>query len=540
MHRLSWTARRHVARAITLAERETREFANRKGNISSHPAPHYPLLAAVRPDGVRMRVGEYVATFRGLEPRTTLSDRPVHVLEGKVVLVRRLGRGMLFVDLVQDRCKVQLVAMNRMMELLKEAFAEAHADLKPGDHVCAAGAPGTTATGELSLKLTQPVRVAVPALHPIPPKLTDRAKIRSHRVVDYLVNPQLVQRIATKLVVMGAIRLYFAARGFLEVQTPILGPLLKGANATPFTTHLQHVKEGDVPVELHLRVAPELWLKRLTTAGFDKVFEIGQVFRNEGIDRTHNPEFTSCEFYQSWADLEELMAITEQLVAAVLETVAAALPAAVSEQTRGFVHQLQTTLGAHGGAFNRVEFIPAIERLLGRPLPHPLTQEALAEYCSGCGVEVSPHALPIQLLDALSEHYLEPLCQDRPTFIYHQPAIMLPLAKQVQLTYGDRSYAILKRFEMYLHQQELVNAYEEENLPFQQAANFRHQQELRERYHDEEMLVPDHQYVAAMEWGLPPTGGWGMGVDRFVAMLTASERLEEVLTFGDLGDVVKQ
>ncbi|ODQ79029.1 hypothetical protein BABINDRAFT_162098 [Babjeviella inositovora NRRL Y-12698] len=540
--RLISCPRLNSTQAITHEEREVLEFANRKNLIKANPKDFYPTLSEARfNDAIHLRVPEFIEQFQKYEfpPENRLSK--YYTVEGKIQNIRKAGKAMYFIDVVQDFHKVQLVATNSMMKMSKEAFAEAHETLKKGDIITCKGFPGTTKVGELSVKLTEAIRLAVPALHPLPPKLNDRSKIRLNRVVDYLVNAKSRERMIVKSILLTSIRRFFNEREFLEVQTPIIGNSSKGANATPFTTSSQHLKDvTEKPIELHLRVAPELWLKRLVIGGFEKVYEIGQVFRNEGIDRTHNPEFTSCEFYQSFTTLEELMGITEQLFLYIAKDLLST-NLKVTDGLKARAQVLVDNLTTNSGVFARLEFIPALERTTGHPFPAVLSQESLLAYYATIGLKKpSLNPSPIQLLDELSATYLEPLCKEYPTFIYHQPAIMSPLAKSTEIAYGEKRYEISRRFEMYIHGKEYVNAYEEQNSPFQQLENFMHQQESKDQYLDDEMLVPDHKYVEAMEWGLPPTGGWGLGVDRLVMFLTKSDRIEEVLSFGDLSDVTKQ
>lgn len=512
-------------------DKEEVEFANRKGIIQQDASKYYKPLSDVRYNNVtRLRIPEFREKFTNYKfPDATNRIEELFTVEGKIHSIRKSGKGMIFIDLIQDHEKVQLVLMNKLVGISKDEFAEHHELFKRGDFIVAKGYPGTTNVGELSLKCTESLKLAAPTLHPLPPKLTNPEKRHLNRIVDYLVNPETQQVMITRSKIIASLRRFLGDRGFLEVSTPIIANSSKGANATPFITHSHHLKDSksEKPIDLQLRVAPELWLKKLIIGGFDKVFEIGTVFRNEGIDGTHNCEFTTCEFYQTFTTLEELMELTEnyfQEVARDLKDLS------LAKETSDLI--LNTP-------FKKLEFIPTIESATGVPLPSKLTPESLLDYYNQIGLSPPPIKSTPQLLDKLSSTYIEPLCTT-PTFIYHQPSIMSPLAKSTDLTYYDSTYSISRRFELFIKGKEFVNAYEEENSPFEQTEKFKLQQSLKDQFHDEESLIPDEKYTRAMEWGMPPTGGWGIGIDRLVMLFTGKDRIEEVLTFGTLTDVVRQ
>ncbi|EGW29963.1 uncharacterized protein SPAPADRAFT_63586 [Spathaspora passalidarum NRRL Y-27907] len=309
-------------------------------------------------------------------------------------------------------------------------------------------------------------------------------------------------------------RQFFINRQFLEVQTPILSGEGTGALASPFVTHMKNTESTPV----RLRVAPELWLKKLVIGGFDRVFEIGPNFRNEGIDRTHNPEFTSCEFYQSFTSLSEVMKLTEDLFAHLYKT----LPN--MEHLQSFNRE-----------FPKYEFVPTIEAKTGVSMPKNFTVEALYDYFQQINLAPLPNPNPVALLDRLSQVYLESISLETPNtpiIIYNQPEIMSPLAKSSQ--------GISHRFELFINGQEYVNAYEEENSPVDQYEKFKIQQRAKDEYKDDDSIVPDWEYVKSMEYGLPPTGGWGCGVDRLAMLISGCDRIDQVLPFGNLKDVIRQ
>lgn len=515
----SWGRWRFPRYLHTKAAPET-DYDTRKDQITDS---WFPAIAETRSSQLPLlRVPQFNAHFVDTEftqwPRQRSPES--YRVEGRVGAIRKSGKAMYFIDLYQDDAKVQIVATNKLMGLSREEFEAKHSIIKTGDCIGVEGQAGRTNTGELSLKARAPVSMLAPALR-LPNKLSDKGLINANRALYYRVEPQLKHPIIVKSQLCREFRKFFEERGFLEVQTPILSGPATGANARGFHTTDIH------GTQLLLRVAPELWLKKLVIGGFDKVFEIGCNFRNEGIDATHNPEFTLCEFYQSYTLLEELMDMTEQLFAQCQLTLN--------------VEQLQPLTQQ----YKRVEFIPGIEAETGHPMPAEFTQPNLYAYCQKVGVRVKPTESPAQMLDALSLTFLEPISLrqenlNHPVFIYHQPEAMSPLAKGTTKTYNGNPHQISLRFELFINGKEYVNAYEEENNPESQEKKFRQQLSFNQQFGDDESLVPDWRYIEQMEYGLPPTGGWGCGIDRLAMLFAGCERIEQVQTFGTVDDVTKQ
>lgn len=484
-----------------------------------------PLLT----QAVKLRIPEFRKKFENFKFGPEKSLVSPHLVQGKILSIREAGKGLLFIDVAQDFAKVQIVASNKNMGLSKQDFSLLSP--KIGDFISCVGNPGVTNVGELSLKLTSVFQVNAPSLHDTPPKLKDVSKINSNRVLDYLVNKSSVETILAKAQLIRVVRRFLESRNFVEVSTPILAQLGSGASATPFHTSSQHIKDNEGKlVDLQLRVAPELWLKRLVIGGFDKVFEIGSVFRNEGIDSTHNPEFQTCEFYQSWIDMDDLMQLTETLFKEIAQGF---LCSSISLTHSKSVFILNSE-------FRRIEFIPAVESATGVPLPDDLSTASLESYFKRCQLPMPEHCSVGQFLDKLSSELLEPQCKEVPTFIFHQPAQLSPLSKCDQVCYGGRHYSVSKRFELFIEGREYVNAYEEENSPVEQLQKFQLQAAEKLQHGAMEHVIPDYKYVEAMEMGMPPTGGWGLGLDRLAMYFTNSHRIEQVLTFGKLTDVLKQ
>jgi lysyl-tRNA synthetase class 2 len=542
---------------------EESDFAFRKNQISTLPyheqdCNYYPTLKDVTSKLVegmksdvrveKVRVPEFKTRYEGKitpDNTTDFDSDPLYIISGKVGSIRKAGKGSMFIDIWQDMQRVQLIVHHKVMGLERAQFIELHGGLRPGDQIMGIGRVGVTKVGELSVKLIQPITLAAPSLHPIPVKFNDSGKVNANRVIDYLANKRSVEVMVLRSSIIKLIREFLEEREFMAVETPIICSGNSGANATPFGTISQHVQMkdetgGDVPVKLNLRVAPELWLKRLIIAGFDKVYEIGKSFRNEGIDSTHNPEFTTCEFYQTFIGLDELMKMSEEMIVYILNGVLRdAHEGGKLHSFKDKSEEILKLIEANGGQFKRIEFLPELQVQTGVELRvEDLTKEGLAQFYSKVNKNVDPeslkHRTSSDIINTLTEEYLEPLCvgSQIPTFIYNVPEIVSPLAK------SDK-FGISQRFECFIDGREYMNAYEEENNPFKQAHKFT-QQQINKDMGDMESIIPDSSYVKAMEWGMPPTGGWGMGVDRLVMLLAGVNRIEGVISFGRLSDVVRQ
>ena len=350
-----------------------------------------------------------------------------------------------------------------------------------------------------------------------------------------MIRPEASETLRLRADIIQYIRQNFINQNFTEVTTPIIGDTAGGAIAKPFLTEAT-IYRGR---KLALRIAPELWLKRLVVGGMERVFEIGTQFRNEGIDNTHNPEFTTCEFYQAYANLEDLISFTEHLLPELAVHVQN-----LKETKYTTLPQLDIDFST---PFKRIKFIPALEEALGESLPDLSNpEEATTQFLAlfeRKGITIPTYPTLPRLLDKLSATYLEPLCT-QPTFITHHPECLSPLSKSAPNPQGRRVSA---RVELFIRRKELVNAYEEENSPTEQRRKFLDQIKWKnseesasvgdERTKKREK-VADETFVAALEWGLPPTAGWGMGVDRLVMMFSGMERIADVLSFGGLRGVV--
>ncbi|KAL8700881.1 MAG: hypothetical protein Q9201_005201 [Fulgogasparrea decipioides] len=385
------------------------------------------------------------------------------------------------------------------------------------------GNPHRTARGQLSLLATELPQLQSPCLQEFPTVLEDPETRIRNRHVDFLVNPRAAQILRLRSEIVARIRDFLRTSGYLEVETPVLANLAGGAVARPFET--KAVEFPDRHIEL--RTAPELWLKRLVLGGFEKIFEIGPCFRNEGLDKTHNPEFTTCEFYAAYSNLEKLIGTSERLFTDLLNH---------------SNHLIETRLSSLSSCeldkatpFRRLDFIQEIESAMDLKFPDFRSPNAEAEVVSMFhqrNIRLPSSLRLPRLLDRLSSEYLEPLCES-PTWIVHHPECLSPLSKSfVDPTTGQRVSA---RAELFIAGKEVVNTYEEENSPFEQRRKFKEQIKYRD---DENRTDIDESYIEALEWGLPPTGGWGCGVDRLMMLLSGTDRINDVLPFGNLRNVV--
>lgn len=377
------------------------------------------------------------------------------------------------------------------------------------------------------------------SLAPLPFHLPEASRMQQ-RHLDLIVNQSSRDTMLARSRILRSLRDHLQTNlRFIEVQTPILAANAGGALARPFETRATEFLNK----ELALRIAPELWLKRLVAGGLERVFEIGSAFRNEGLDATHNPEFTMCEFYAAHASLQDLMEMTMDLFQAISQD--------LHDYAR--TNDLQLVIPSSDvfvtKNFKQIEFIPALQEALGYTLPDLTSPYAVTEilrFLDSAGIQ---HPLPptptlSKLLDHLASKTLEAQSETTPLFITHHPACMSPLSKSFLCPVTKQQ--VSARAELFYRGDELANMYEEENDPFEQRRKFVEQdhhvkagqQGQTLGYDEEPPHVVDEQYVRVLESGLPPTGGWGCGVDRLVMLFTGAKRINDVLAFGSLRNVV--
>jgi len=380
-----------------------------------------------------------------------------------------------------------------------------------GDIVAAEGTLMRTKTGELSVK-ADALRLLVKSLRPLPDKwhgLADVEQRYRQRYVDLIVTPEAREVFVKRSRIVAAIRRWLDARRFLEVETPMMHYLAGGATARPFTTH-----HNALDLDLFLRVAPELYLKRLVVGGFERVYEINRNFCNEGVSTRHNPEFTMLELYEAYATYEDVMDLTESLI----RDVAVEVAGTAALRWEGQAIDL-------GPRFRRWKLEEAVRELNPQvTVADCRDRDALAAHCARLGVHVKPGYGWGKLLLEIFEKTVEGgLVQ--PTFITHYPVEVSPLARE-----SDTEPGITDRFELFIGGKEIANGFSELNDPEDQAARFRAQVEAKAGGDDEAMHY-DADYIRALEVGLPPTGGLGVGIDRLVMLVTDSASIRDVLLF---------
>ncbi|KAK4543876.1 hypothetical protein LTR36_004650 [Oleoguttula mirabilis] len=464
-------------------------------------------------------------------------DAPCTVA-GRVQSVRTAGSKLVFIDVSDGRSpgdSIQIVCQLGKLAsagVTTEQFKACTRTVRKGDWYAVTGWPHKTARGEPSVMATELPKLLSPSLHQIPETLDDPETRAKSRHLDMLVNPSSIQPLLVRHHILQQMRAFFNERKFVEVSTPILTAGAGGAVARPFETEATEL-EGQ---KLNLRIAPELWLKRLIVGGMPKVYEIGPAFRNEGVDATHNPEFAICEFYEAFATLDDLIAMTVDL----LQEIKAAIDQCrIPYQDANMIVDVPAVDVSFDQPYKQLEFIPVLEQEMGRSLPDladPAAQEQVIDLFKRQNIDLPVKPTLPRLLDALAGHYLEPLCHN-PTFITTHPACLSPLSKHFTCpTTGQR---VAARAELFIQGREYANMYEEENSPVAQRRKFREQ--LRYRSVDGESdgrAEVDESYLEALEWGMPPTGGWGCGVDRLVMLFSGRERMADVLAFGSLRNVV--
>ena len=429
---------------------------------------------------------------------------------GRMLLKRVMGKAC-FATLQDMSGRLQLyVTMDGVGAKALDAFK--HWDL--GDIVGASGTLFKTKTGELSVKCDS-IRLLAKALRPLPEKfhgLVDTEQKYRQRYLDLITNPASRDIFVKRSRIVQAMREFFVARGYLEVETPMMQAIPGGAAARPFRTH-----HNALDMDLYLRIAPELYLKRLVVGGLEKVFEINRNFRNEGISTRHNPEFTMLEFYEAYRDYHYLMDLTEEMIRDIAQKVLG---------TTAVTYQGQTI--ELGNRFDRLTMAEAIHRYHPQYPLHELAKDeflrvALAPFDIEVFESDGVGLLQLKLFEATTEDKLV-----QPTFIIAHPTDVSPLARA-----NDANPAVTDRFELFITGRELANGFSELNDPEDQAARFAAQVKAKEAG-DEEAMYYDADYVRALEYGLPPTAGEGVGIDRLVMLLTDAPSIRDVILFPQL------
>ncbi|KAL4911977.1 hypothetical protein BDW62DRAFT_195728 [Aspergillus aurantiobrunneus] len=467
---------------------------------------------------------EFRSRYNHLANNETVENDAV-IVNGRIRTYRLAGNKLIFFDIVQDGHKVQIMCNLRQLDgVSPDTFKRFFRVLRRGDAFSITGKPHRTGRGELTVLATALPQLLSPCLHDIPLDAQEHENSPYVRHVQLLADQTALDTVKARSVITQYLRQFFVDRSYMEVNTPILNSIAGGATARPFYTSATEFPDR----ELSLRIAPELWLKRLVVGGFDRVFEIGPSFRNEGIDKTHNPEFTTCEFYHAYANLEDLMSTTEELLSGMAKR-------AKAFNTNGTLRPTEVDFTA---PFRRIDFIPGIEEGIGRKLPDLTAADAVQQTIQifkDLSLDLPENPSLPRLLDELCSIYVEPQCIN-PTFIINPPECLSPLSKT--FTHPTTNQRVAARGELFIEGREVVNTYEEENSPFEQRRKFEDQ--LRFSRDANEPGEIDEEYLKALEWGLPPTGGWGCGIDRLCMLFTGAKRIADVLPFGNLRSVTRR
>jgi len=437
------------------------------------------------------------------------ADKGEVSVAGRIMAKRRMGK-ISFLDIQDGEGKMQLY-------LHKDKFGETNLellkDLDMGDIIGAKGTLFRTKSGEPTVEVADFTLLAK-SLQPLPEKwhgLSDVDKRYRQRYLDLITNAETKRVFQIRSQVITAIRGFLNQRGFLEVETPVLQPSAGGALARPFITHHQALDQ-----DFYLRIALELHLKRLIIGGFDKVYELGRIFRNEGISTKHNPEFTMLESYEAYADYNDVMRMVEEMVSEVAQQVLGAYEVKFGDSIISFKPP-----------WKRLSLLDAIKGYSGINLGQYDSVDLLRTRMQEMGLEVDPQKSWARLVDELISTFVEPNLM-QPTFLIDYPVELSPLAK----TKPDNE-RIVERFEGYAGGMEIANAFTELNDPMEQRQRFLQQQKEYQAA-GEEVGEIDEDFLLAMEHGMPPTGGLGVGIDRLVMLLTGQESIREVILFPQL------
>jgi lysyl-tRNA synthetase class 2 len=490
-----------------MSTESTNELAQRRARLSD-----------LREQGINPFANGFVADATSAEVHANHAEDDGTALEsiescysiaGRIMAKRDFGKAA-FIQ-VQDRAgRLQVyVAKNQVGEKSFEMFRK----LDLGDVVGLSGRPFRTKTNELSLR-AETIELLTKSLLPLPEKwhgLTDVETRYRQRYLDLMVNPDVKEVFKKRSQIISLIRDYMVARDYLEVETPMMQPIAGGATAKPFVTHHNTLK-----MDLFLRIAPELYLKRLVVGGFERVFEINRNFRNEGISIQHNPEFTMMEFYQAYATYEDLMELTEDLVCHVAEQVVGSLKLTYGDRQVDLQRPWQ-----------RLTVRDAVLKYGDISESDINNREKLLAYAKSLGLDLDKNISYGKLLTEVFDEVAEPELW-QPTFITEYPTEISPLSRK-----NDDNPEVVDRFELFVVGRELANAFSELNDPDDQRERFEKQLAEKEAG-DEEAHAMDEDYIRALEHGLPPAAGEGIGIDRLVMLLTNSQSIRDVILFPQL------
>jgi len=447
------------------------------------------------------RISEVLKWFSKLK-----TQKKEVILAGRILSLRLHG-GVAFFDLKDERGKIQVLL--KKDKLGEKAFKLFQDVFDIGDFIEIKGILIETKTGEKTLESSD-FKILAKSLRPLPEKwhgLKDIEERYRKRYLDLIFNPEVKEKFILRSKIIKLLREFLEKEEFLEVETPILQPIYGGARAKPFRTHL-----NALDMALYLRISPELYLKRLLIGGFEKIYEIGKCFRNEGIDRAHNPDFTMLEFYWAFADYKALMNLTEKMVTSLVKKIFGVLEIKYEGKKINFETPWQ-----------RVEFSQLFKKDTKIDF-EAINQAGLAKRAAELEIQVEKDRPKAEIADEIYKKYCRPKIWS-PTFVLHHPLGIQPLAKAF-----EKNPSKLASFQLITGGLELVNAFSELNDPIEQRKRFEEQEKLFKKGLEEAQRI-DEDFLEALEYGMPPAAGFGLGIDRLVTLLTDSHSLREVILF---------
>ncbi|WP_298029666.1 lysine--tRNA ligase [uncultured Campylobacter sp.] len=468
-------------------------------NLGANPYPHF-----LKKD---MSIAEFKEKFGFIKDTEDKKASEEVSLAGRLKLKRVAGKST-FANIEDQSGNIQIYYSRDSIG--EEDYAKFKKNLEVGDIILVCGYAFVTQTGEFSIHAGK-ITLASKAISPLPEKfhgLTDIEMRYRQRYLDMIMNPEIREDFIKRSIIVSEIRSFFEKHGFLEVETPMMHPIAGGANAKPFITH-----HNALDVDRYLRIAPELYLKRLVVGGMEAVFEINRNFRNEGMDLTHNPEFTSIEFYWAWHDYNDAMNLTEELFKALFKRLGLGEILTYDEREIDF-----------SKPFARIKYLDALTQIGGIEPQIVNDREKIIAKLKEDRFEVNEKLDLGHLQSELFDNYVEAKLIN-PTFIVDFPISISPLSRR-----SDENPQIAERFELYIAGKELANAFNELNDPLDQYVRFKAQIDAKNAG-DDEAHEMDEDYVRALSYAMPPTTGWGLGIDRLAMILLNKKSIRDVILF---------